>query len=188
MQLNAYSPQGEPTSFQQYIFLISNNQITGQVNNWDPNGQVENQVATVLSNLPSNTIPVNYNLGITLNNATDGTDNINSATFTVTEKTSKGLVTLGSQTIPVSPSAPIIAFQVDIGGPDNCTVSTFTSGAGNLVYSASNGNLCVQSEPPPSTCAAIQNQPATCEQSNTQYLPVSLPCCYPSVKQGFKTV
>jgi hypothetical protein len=106
------------------------------------------QQGTVLS-LPNNTVPAGYALEIDLIN--DSAGNITGATFSVTDNTGK-TTSVSSPTLDANQQFPIVAFQVNVVGPDNESDSQFYSGAGTITYEISNGQLCVEGGLP-DTCS-----------------------------------
>jgi hypothetical protein len=188
IQLNANSASADGL-FMQFAFQVVDNQINGWVQYFDQfNDLVFNSGPTSLlpNNLASTMIPANFVLSIQL--TTDASENVVKATFNVTD-TNSGL----DSTLPVDiPSVvswfgliqlPILAFQVDVVGPDDCLNSTFAPGAaGSITYGASNG-LCVggYSQPGlPAGCNLLNE--VTLEVSNIIYSPVS-PCCGSLINQ-----
>jgi hypothetical protein len=195
MQLNAYNPTGPTTSWMQYIFLISGNAITYQVQYWDIKaacacghavcdctGPLVNQSGTVLS-LPSNTIPAGYVLEIDLNN--DSAGNISGANFSVTDN--MGNTTSKSAALDTNHLFPIAAFQVNVGGPDNASSSKFSSGAGTISYQVSAGQLCVEGGLPDLCSNSSGSNTPTAEKSNATYGPIETPCCASQLTQSLST-
>jgi hypothetical protein len=199
LQLNAYNPAGPTTSWMQYVFLISGNAINYQVQYWDITaacgcvhpkglcncaGPVVNLNGTVFS-LPSNTntIPKTYVLKIALDN--DGVGNVTGATFSVTDNNGKlhsTRVALDAQHL-----FPIVAFQVNVGGPDNGSDSQFSPGGGTITYEISSGQLCVEGGLPDLCSKSAGSSVATAETSNAAYGPINPPCCALQLTQSFST-
>jgi hypothetical protein len=123
-------------------------------------------------NLPSDTIAAGTVLTIALTN--DSFGNVNSITYSVTDPT--GHTSSLAMPLPSYPSTglpmlvPIEAFQVNVVGPIDDEISTFSSGAGYLTYKVSSGTLTVQSSP--SQCPNVYEgweQDGTGETANTLY-------------------
>jgi hypothetical protein len=196
LQLNAYNPAGPTTSWMQYIFLINNNAINYQVQYWDTatacacghavcdcTGPLVNESGTVLS-LPSNTVPAGYHLDIELTSETN-TGNITAATFIVSD--GKGNTNSSTATLDAQHQFPIVAFQVNIGGPDNASSSQFSSGAGTIFYSVSSGQLCVEGGVPDLCSKSAGSNSFTAETSNATYGAIGSPCCASELAQSFTT-
>jgi hypothetical protein len=197
LQLNAYNPAGPTTSWMQYVFLISGNAIKYQVQYWDIatacaclpgpgscncTGPLVNLNGTVLS-LPSNTVPANYVLEIDLNN--DGVGNINGVTFSV--KDNNGNTKSAPVTLDANHQFPIVAFQVNVVGPDNSSYSQFSSGGGTITYEISNGQLCVEGGLPDLCSKSSGSGTPTGETSNATYWPIEAPCCASELTQSLST-
>jgi hypothetical protein len=195
MQLNAYNPAGPTTSWMQYVFLISGNAINYQVQYWDIaaacacghalcdcTGPLVNQMGTLLS-LPNNTIPAGYTLQIDLNNDTAG--NITGATFSVTDN--DGNTHRQTATLDANHQFPIVAFEVNVVGPDNGSDSQFSSGAGTITYGISNGQLCVEGGLPDLCSNSSGSDTPTGETSNAIYGPIGPPCCASELTQSLST-
>ncbi len=179
-QLNAYSPQGANCVWQQYCmkFQTSNGspgQLYGLVDNWPagdkgqpfppPGADLINK-AILLLTLPGPTLPAGYKLMICLENETSG--NVTGATYVVFDNQGNmcanqtiALLSLNLyNTTPPAPVtsaalAPIVAFQLNLVGPDNCSGTFLSSGAGTITYTAS------------SPLTALSQQPAGCAAPGT---------------------
>jgi hypothetical protein len=197
MQLNAYNPAGPTTNWMQYIFLVSGNAIQYQVQYWDMaaacacvspgspctcTGPLVNKSGTVLS-LPNNTIPAGYTLQIDLNNDTAG--NITGALFSVTDN--NGNTKSQTATLDANHHFPIVAFQVNVVGPDNFSDSQFSSGAGTITYGTSTGQLCVEGGLPDTCSNSLGSNTPTGETSNAIYGPIQSPCCASELTQSLST-
>jgi len=187
VQLNAASK----SLWQQYVFLVGQENIVGQVQYW---GGCAKEVVNLTTNsllpgndsLTSNIIPENYVLEIQLH--TDHNGNVISATFTVTDDSHNKV----SQKLPIPAlyQGPALAFQVDVGGPDNCSYAGFTSGAASITYKASS-SLCVTGALPvtPTGKPAVGCSSSNCntaETSNVTFAPIST-CCGLSLTQEVNT-
>jgi hypothetical protein len=213
MQLNAFNPSGQGTSWMQYIFLITGNAINAQVQYWNiaaynncvnncdqncanqggnvgqcqnncPGNCVTSQTQTVnlskhILDLSSNTIPAGYVFEVDLNS--DGKNNITGGTFKVTDN--QGNPTSQQFQVDANHQFPIVAFQVNVVGPDNLSNSAFTSGAGTITYESS-GQLCVEGGIP-DTCSGSGT--TTGESSNATYGTIAPPCCGSQLGQSLST-
>jgi hypothetical protein len=139
------------------------------------------------SPLTPNTLPANWVLEIELNYDSSGI-NIAGATFTATN-TSIPPPNTYTASIPVPPGFqfPIVAFQVDVVGPSGGSSTTFSQGAGTIVYRANN-QLCVEGGLPDVCSKSAGSGTATAETSNTTYGAMSDDsCCGLSLTQPFST-
>lgn len=141
------------------------------------------QPPAFITNVPSNKLPAGSSLTIALTTDESPPYGVTAATFTVQ------LAGLPAQSVPLPfpPYAqfPIAAFEVDLVGPGQLSTATFTSGAGQLTYSLSGGEVCAQ--PPGTTGACAFQYYETGEKSNASYGPI-IPNCgsggweYPSLQ------
>ncbi|MGH9345179.1 MAG: hypothetical protein ACRD19_15645 [Terriglobia bacterium] len=191
LQLNSYpqpglTSQGEPLDWFQYMIYVLDNQLSWEIQYWAhaksysstmlwPPGYTPNPPYTspwlpVISNdftltpfgqAPSNQIPAGSIMQIQLTSDVSG--NVTRATFKVTDRS--GHVSSGQYTFAPGAIFPIYGFQVDIVGPGGGQSTTFTSGAGTLSYSVSQGTLAIQD----ASTGCGGSQPSTGEQSNTLY-------------------
>lgn len=186
-QLNAYSPQGANSRWQQYCvgFHTSKGsapQLVGSIDNWPAKG-FDNLTGDLINHfvhlltLPGSkpVLPAGYE--ITINLANDSNGNITGVTFVVVDN--KGKITknppiaLTSLTVDRHPSqpitgaelAPIYAFQLNLVGFTNAQITYLTAGAGTITYSAKSP-LTVLSKVP--ACAGAQGT-VTLEQANSAY-------------------
>src|SRR5262249_32971476 len=113
----------------------------------------------------SNTLQAGSNLTIQLANDLSG--NITQAIFSVTDNTGK----TSSKTIPLPSTAlfPIVAFQANVVGPDSGAGVAFTQGAGNIVYRAATGELCLEGGLPDRCSKSAGNNTPSAETSNATY-------------------
>jgi hypothetical protein len=182
----------------QYVFVISGNQIKYQVQYWGPvppSGNFAplytippNEGEQLILSLPSNTVPARYLFEIDLNNNDMANpDNVTDGTFSVTDN--NGNTTSLPFQVAANYQFPIYAFQVNIGGPDNCSCSEFSSGGGTITYSSAApiGQLCVKAGSPGGVCGTPGA--ITCETSNATYGPIGPACCSGELSQsvGFDT-
>ena len=147
-QLSAYSAKGDYDAAQQYLIYLSPSsspaQLTCMVDNWTAtNTQIIN-IQVELAALPSHTLPAGYQLKISLQN--DSAGNVTGATYVAIDNNGN---TVGSHTItvPSADVAPIVAFQLDFVDYLNGGNTTLSSGAGTIVYSASNEMTVLSIEP-----------------------------------------
>jgi hypothetical protein len=185
-QLNAYSPPGANSKWQQYSVGFDTKgpapQLVGSVDNWpakgfdDLTGDLINHFVHLFT-LPGSKpiLPAGYQIIINL--ANDSSGNITGVTFTVIDN--KGRVTKNppivltslkidgrpSQPVTAAELAPIYAFQLNLVGLTNAQTTYLTAGAGTITYSAKNP-LAVLSKPP--SCAGSQGT-VTLEQANSAY-------------------
>jgi hypothetical protein len=193
LQLNCYpqttsKSQGQTLNWLQYIIYVGapNNQIGWEIQYWSagapgyatnqpwPPGYTANPPNTtpwlpVLPNdyqvqpfgsAPSNSIPAGTTMQIQL--ATDSNGNVASAQFIVTGPSVEGIETFA---FPAGALYPVYGFQLDIVGPGNGSACWFTSGAGTITYSSTEGQLAVQGAS--TNCGGPQ--PSTLELSNAVY-------------------
>jgi hypothetical protein len=133
--------------------------------------------------VPSNQLLKGSSLTIALTTDESSPYGVTAATFTVQ------LAGLPAQSVtlnfPPYAQFPIAAFEVDLVGPGQLSTATFTSGAGQLTYSVSGGEVCAQ--PPGTTGACAFQYYETGENSNASYGPI-IPNCgsgswdYPSLQ------
>jgi hypothetical protein len=199
VQLNAYSPNNVTPAggsyWMQYIFWIHGNDQPGgnaidtQVQYWNPkdpnwcwlNGPNVCGGQNIVSGRDSNMIPAGYLFEIGLNNDRNG--NVQSASFSVTDSSGGTVGTPVTVPVPSPYQIPIVAFEVNVVGPDNLSNSAFSSGAGKITYTSS-GVLCVEGGLPES-CSG--NDTFTGETSNANYGPIEPACCDSQLTQLLST-
>jgi hypothetical protein len=175
-QVNAYSAKSDYDAAQQYLIYLDPHsqppQLYCMVDNWTAQGnQVINHIVG-LATLSTHTLPAGYKLRISLENDAGG--NITGATYLAINNEGQ---TLGSQTItllsldtvsgsPVTTAdlAPIVAFQLDFVDYLNGGNTTLSSGAGTIVYAASNPMTVLSSEP-----VCVDWDYITLETANSSY-------------------
>jgi hypothetical protein len=179
VQLNAFPQSGVEFDFMQFVLAyggpVFGNQVVPQVQYWDSNG---NEVVNLQgSSLGSVASTLNETLSIKLN--TDSNGNVVSADFQMGSNTKVPVPIPQTETVKISgvtktvkTQVPIYAFEVDVVGPDDCRFAEFTTGSAALNYSASSGQLCLQSGIP--SCAQGNG---TAETSNLTYNTIGPPCC-----------
>jgi hypothetical protein len=195
-QLNAYSPQNQTCDWQQYILTVITNpaQVNWQVDNWplSASKNIINKIET-LASLPSTTIPAGFQFWIDLITDSSNNNAVVSVDFSINQNG-----TLSTQTIRltslflisqqtgkptttnVGPSdlAPIVAFELNLVGPDESTV-TFASGAGTITYTAGNALAPLNYLP-----SCVEWGGTTAETSNSYYSSMA-PAAGISLKQTF---
>jgi hypothetical protein len=170
-QLNAWSPQGSNTAWQQYIFDYYNPPgLTGFIDNWPSkayaaklglNDGADLLLLTVPPNpllkLSNGILPAGYTLHIRLQN--DNSGNITGVAYSVTDSscksTSTGLIglvglpvdlsgaPLPAMNIKADAPSPIYALQLNVASQDDVS-----SGWGTITYSADNMLYVWNSWPP----------------------------------------
>ena len=156
-QLNAYSPKNQTSAWQQYLIAVLNAaELTGGVDNWPVSGNnIINHSFSLCPLGGANTIPAGYRLTISLQNDANG--NITGATYVVVDRAG---ITQASVTTPLlsipgvseADLAPIVAFELNLVGPDSGQSATLSSGAGTITYSASNQRPLTVVNQEPSSC------------------------------------
>ncbi len=170
-QLNAYSAKSDYDAAQQYLIYLdphsSPPQLYCMVDNWTAsNTQIINHIVP-LATLPSQQLPAGYQLVISLENETGG--NITGATYSVFDNTGKSL---GNQTITLlslsgvtsADLAPIVAFQLDFVDYLNGGITTLSSGAGAITYTASSNMTPLSAAP-----SCVDWNYITLERANSVY-------------------
>ncbi len=167
-QLNANSPQGEATSFQQYVMFVDSGELSGAVNNFNAVGaSLPVEIAGLLS-LPNSVLPAGYRLTIALEN--DASGNITGVTYVVVDNDGTTRANVTKQLLTWIPGlttaelAPITAFQLNLVGPDNGQTTTLSSGAGTITYAASTRLTALNQEP-----VCIELGLVTAEMANSFY-------------------
>jgi len=197
LQLNALPPpgmmsQGETLNWLQYIIYIQNGTASYEIQYWAlgaslpwPPGVTPapnttpwlpalptDYQLTSFGSAPSSQLLKGSALKIALETDSSASANVTSATFSITDPT--GSVSSKKFTFPAGALYPICAFEVDLVGPGGLSTSTFTSGAGQLTYSVSAGEVCAQ--PPGTTGVCSFQYHGTGENSNAFYGPI-IPNC-----------
>lgn len=177
-QVNAYSAKSDYDGGQQYLIYLDPHSSPAtlycMVDNWTESpklGQIINHIVP-LATLPSQKLPNGYQLVITLHNDSGG--NITGANYIVRDNTGK---TIGNQTItllslklvngnPVTPAdqAPIVSFQMNFVDYLNGGITTLSSGAGTIIYSASAPMSILNTEP-----SCVDWDFSTVERANSSY-------------------
>ncbi len=191
-QLNAYSPAGANSAWQQYFFSFQTSNglpggspgtLYGWVEPWPKSTSGLGTDTTThdlinrsypLLTLQNSKILAGYKLTISLGN--DSSGNVRYVTFIVVDNQGKqtatpqiDLLTLpvdyGSNTLAtVADLAPIVAFQLDFVGPINALQTDLWSGAGTITYSASNALSALSQLP-----SGVDSDWITLEDANSAY-------------------
>jgi hypothetical protein len=139
-QLNAYSPRYMTSAWQQYALIVSGTNIQGQINNWPVTGPWLINQLDALQSLPnSNTMPAGC--WLTFNLETDADNNVTTVVFGIEGTPIPGNAILQTLTsisgVTQADLAPIVAFELDLVGPNSSQHTQLSSGAGKIIYSAS---------------------------------------------------
>jgi hypothetical protein len=201
VQLNADSQQGVD-AWQQYVFRVDGKSIKAQINNWQSiYTAIVCDVLDVASTPINNGIPAGYTLQITLQYQDSSVSGALFEVLSAGKPVGTPQTFLVSQAgcgcnLPPCPNpgvccsgyqssadlSPITTFQVNIVGPGNGASTTFTSGAGNIVYEVSSGSLTALSDFP----ACGERNFCTAETSNASYGQLNA-CPAQSLTQTFST-
>jgi hypothetical protein len=163
-QLNGYSTEGTgiTTEWQQFVIYASpsSTQLWARIDTWSGTALTDelNRIDVALAKMPSATIKAGYAFKMQLTYTNDGTGTVTGAIYTVTDETGKtlGTTTIGivGQTLrttgkPATSAnlAPLAALQYNIGGDFGGNFATLSSGAGTIVYTATNFLSVVNAEP-----------------------------------------
>jgi hypothetical protein len=166
-QLNAYSPQGELSAWQQYIIILWDTTLTGMIDNWPVNGNnIINHIFS-LAPLPNTIIPAGYRLSIGL--LTDPNGNIRFFQCIIIYNNSNEVANVMTDLLSIpgvteADLAPIVAFELDIVGPINAESAVLSSGAGTITYESSNQLTVLTLEP-----GCTESSVVTAETANTFY-------------------
>jgi hypothetical protein len=162
-QLNANSPVGSKSAWQQYVIGIHGTYIGGSVENWPESGGPLGTDNFNIISMPSRTIPAGYELIISLQN--DADNNVVTAKFQVIDNFGDTIANVSKNVKSiVHHLAPIVAIQVDLVGPYNGEHAILSSGSGTITYTADNRLIGLNTQSP--TCAAIG---MTAEEANSVY-------------------
>jgi hypothetical protein len=181
LQLNAYSPRGANSAWQQFFFSLQASSglttapydLYGIVETWPISGPdlINHQTQLLTRSTPR--FLAGYKLTISLGNEANG--NVRYVTFTVLDQNGHQVghnsvdiltLTLHHSNAPVTEAdlAPILAFTFNIVGPINGERTYFSSGAGTITYSASN-ELTVQNALP----SGLDSNASAAENGNSVY-------------------
>ena len=145
-QLNGLSPRSsmnQTITAQQFVIDLSGNELAWTVNLWSGTGPSIKLIgagSNSLTPLSSSKIPAGYQFRISLQYGPKSV--ISGATFSVIDNgntLASPVITLTSLPDPVQSSqlAPIVAFQLNIVGPQDKESVVLSSGSGSIVYEAS---------------------------------------------------
>ena len=141
IQLNCWSSNNLHWVWQQYGFSVSGKHLQIWIDNWtsfkdDPVNYQEN-----IAKVPHATLPAGYTLTLSLLN--DAAGNITGAHYIVIDNTGNQICDrqmLNKNHYPhvghIPKAASITSFQVNIVGPDNSEDVLFSSGSGDISYTA----------------------------------------------------
>jgi hypothetical protein len=162
-QLNAYGPKGAPSAIQQYGFKVPTAELQafGETFSTPPSYFVNQEHG--MEPLPGMVLHAGTTLTIKL--TYDG-DKVTGAVFTVGDggSTPPWQLTLTDFGESASDLSPIVAFQVNLVGPQLGLATTFTSGAGNITYKATTPLTALSVVPP-----CCENTGETQETGNSVY-------------------
>jgi hypothetical protein len=156
-QLNAYSPTAALSAWQQYVISLLGTQdspgteLYGAINNYPLSGNYLILENYPLISLPSVTLPAGYVLQISLGNDNNG--NVVSATYVVIDNLGNTQANITQDLLSISgvtsaDLAPIIAFELNLVGPDGGESAVLSSGAGTITYEAASALTVLSQEPP----------------------------------------
>ena len=169
-QLNCYSPLNHQVAYQQFVLGLLGSDLQYNIQGGVKSGAPLFNVGYAgLTSLPSAKIPAGYQL--TIGFATQDTL-VSKAFFIVRDEAGK---TLTNQTVVMSSidgvpppsvgSAPVVAFELNLVGPENGESAVLSSGAGTITYITEEHSLTVLSELP--SCADTRGE--TTEKANSVY-------------------
>ena len=171
-QLNAYSPKNKTSAWQQYVIAVLNAaELTGGVDNWPVSGNnIINHSFSLCPLGGANTVPAGHRLTISLHNDANG--NITGATYVVIDSAGITQASVTTQLLSIpgvteADLAPIVAFELNLVGPDNGQSATLSSGAGTITYSASTQRPLTVINQEPSSCT--ESGYITGETANSVY-------------------
>ena len=114
-------------------------ELTGGVDNWPVSGSnIINHSFSLCPLGGANTVPAGHRLTISLHNDANG--NITGATYVVVDSAGITQASVTTQLLSIpgvteADLAPIVAFELNLVGPDNGQSATLSSGAGTITYS-----------------------------------------------------
>jgi hypothetical protein len=173
-QLNCYSPKGRLCAYQQYVIGLRGNNLMYNVESFPVNSaqSLLNVGVDNIASLPSSMIPAGYQLKITLlSDSNNG--NVVQANFNVLDNEGNVVANVEQPITAVSGAteadwAPIVAFELDLVGPDNDESVVLSQGAGIITYWVPYRMTCDNVRPP-----CVETGDFTAERSNSVY--ASLP-------------
>jgi hypothetical protein len=146
-QLNALSPASATTAAQQYFINFTGSGIGCGVNNWSGGKPIINDGIS-LTPVAGPGIPSGYRLTISLKTGSNG--NVTEADYSVLDndgKTTPGTIPLMKYGATAAELAPILAFQLNLVGPQNKENVVLSSGSGSIAYEASSALTVTSSWP-----------------------------------------
>jgi hypothetical protein len=187
-QLNCWSPKTRTCAYQQYVIALFGNELRYGIEYWDAsNSNLFDPVVQNLQSLPSPMLPQNYKLVISLF-SDQQTGNIAGVNFGVVDSGGNKIANVTQQILSISGASaqdlgPIVAFELNLVGPDNKESVVLSQGAGIISYWAPN-NLVVFNPKGGVPLQCINFGGGTGETANSVYgsLPAT-PNKY--LKQGF---
>jgi len=177
IQLNGYSPSGYTAAWQQYGFTVDSSGVSVFAENWQlpvvGTTNLFNVRPSLFQLVSPPTVPSGYLFNISL--LYDGGDNVVGAQYSVYDQSSSSI--LGSLSLLLSNIAgfdptwygPVLAFQLNIVGPYNSQMTTFSAATGDIYYSASSSLIASASD---LSCVAASSI-ITAERSNLGYTDLS---------------
>ncbi len=193
-QLNAYSPKGEISAWQQYVIALWGlggfetqlglvppiSSLVGAIDNWPVNGpNIVNWIDPLFPGLvvpPAAgsvflaTIPAGYQFSIGLKN--DANANVIGATFIVKDNRGNTLANVFQsvqvlEAVPSADLAPIVAFELNLVGPVNGESAVLSSGGGTITYTSPSVLTVLNQEP-----VCTETGTVTAETANSFYGPL----------------
>jgi len=171
-QLNCWSPKTRTCAYQQYGIALFGNDLIYIVEYWDvSNSKLFNLGAQNLLSLPNQMLPQGYRLVISL--YSDQTGNIALANFSVIDTGGNNVANVKQNILSISGAsaedmAPIVAFELDLVGPDNGDSVVLSQGAGIISYWAPNNLVVFNTQKgPPLQCMNFGG--GTKETANSVY-------------------
>ena len=145
-------------------------ELTGAINNWPLSGNYIILENYPLASLTSVKLPAGYVLQISLENDNNG--NVVGATYVVIDNLGNTQANMTQDLLSISgvtsvDVAPIIAFELNLVGPDGGESAVLSSGAGTITYEAASALTVLNHEPP---CA--ESNYYTVENTNSFYSPL----------------
>jgi hypothetical protein len=143
-QLNCYSPKSSVCAWQQYVLGLRGNNIMYNVEGFavdpeNPQQSLYNVGIDNIASLPSSMIPAGYQLTIQLL-CDNSNGNITQANFIVLDNEKNVVVNMGQPVTGVygaseADLAPIVAFELNLVGPEDSETVYLSQGAGIITYS-----------------------------------------------------
>ena len=187
-QLNCWSPKNRVCAYQQYVIALFGNDLIYSVEYWPVSGtKLFDLGAQTLLSLPNPMVPQGYRLVISLfSDQQNG--NIVSVNYAVVDSGGSKVTNVTQQILSISGAsaqdlAPIVAFELNLVGPDNGDSVVLSQGAGSISYWAPN-NLVVFDSAGHVPLQCVNFGGGTGEKANSVYGPLpATPNKF--LKQGF---